>query len=248
MAFKNMQNGPKTVVLGSNLGNVDDALKRFGKEFKDVKNTSKLEPKRMNNAIDVPEFNSMRMKSASELADEQRKIMMKIREQVPAPNSDTTLQKVIDGGKIDNYIKDDDPWNTVGGFITKAQDTKELNKLQEVYDGLALGYENTPFNVGVDKDYGVIRFKTDAVDKIDIPYGPAMQRVGAKAPAGGFDTSPDPFTGHGFTKDMNDNIIPEYTMQYLKPNEGAELYRVNSETGIEELIAKYVDGKFVKIK
>ena len=57
MAFKNMQNGPKTVVLGSNLGNVDDALKRFGKEFKDVKNTSKLEPKRMNNAIDVPEFN-----------------------------------------------------------------------------------------------------------------------------------------------------------------------------------------------
>ena len=167
-----MQNGPKTVVLGSNLGNVDDALKRFGKEFKDVKNTSKLEPKRMNNAIDVPEFNSMRMKSASELADEQRKIMMKIREQVPAPNSDTTLQKVIDGGKIDNYIKDDDPWNTVGGFITKAQDTKELNKLQEVYDGLALGYENTPFNVGVDKDYGVIRFKTDAVDKIDIPYGP----------------------------------------------------------------------------
>lgn len=57
MAFKNMQNGPKTVVLGSNLGNVDDALRRFGKEFKDVKNTSKLEPKRMNNAIDVPEFN-----------------------------------------------------------------------------------------------------------------------------------------------------------------------------------------------
>ena len=201
-----------------------------------------------NEKITLNEFNSMRMKSASELTDEQRKIMMKIREQVPAPNSDTTLQKVIDGGKIDNYIKDDDPWNTVGGFITKAQDTKELSKLQEVYDGLALGYENTPFNVGVDKDYGVIRFKTDSVDKIDIPYGPTMERVGAKAPAGGFDTSPDPFTGHGFTKDMNDNIIPEYTMQYLKPNEGAELYRVNSETGIEELIAKYVDGKFVKIK
>ncbi|WP_261783099.1 hypothetical protein [Clostridium botulinum] len=86
------------------------------------------------------------------------------------------------------------------------------------------------------------------MDKIDIPYGPTMERVGAKPPTDGFDTSPDPFTGHGFTKDINGNIIPEYTMQYLKPNEGAELYRVNSETGIEELIAKYVDGKFVKIK
>lgn len=57
-----------------------------------------------------------------------------------------------------------------------------------------------------------------------------------------------PFTGYGFTKDMNGNIIPEYTMQYCEPNEGAELYRVNSKTGLEELIAKYVDGKFVKLK
>ncbi|GAA0086266.1 hypothetical protein UT300007_27050 [Clostridium sp. CTA-7] len=201
-----------------------------------------------NEKITLDEFNSIRMKGASELTDEQRRIMMKIREQVPNPNSDTTLQKVIDGGKIDNYIKDDNPWNTVGGFITKAQDTKELSTLQEVYDGLALGYKDTPFTVGVDKDYGIIRFKTDVVDKIDIPYGPTMEGVGAKPPTGGFDTSPDPFTGHGFTKDMNGNIIPEYTMQYLKPNEGAELYRVNSKTGIEELIAKYKDGKFVKIK
>lgn len=189
----------------------------------------------------------MRMKCASELTNEERKIMMNIREQVPPPNNDTILQKVIDGGKIDNYLKDDDPWNTVGGFITKAQDTKGLSTLQEVYDGLALEYENTPFNVVVDKDYGIIRFKTNALDKIDVSYGPTMEGVGAKPPIGGFDNSPDPFTGHGFTKDMNGNIIPEFTMQRLQPNDGAELYRVNSETGVEELVAKYVNGRFVKI-
>ncbi|AAK79998.1 ElaB/YqjD/DUF883 family membrane-anchored ribosome-binding protein [Clostridium acetobutylicum] len=201
-----------------------------------------------NEKISLDEFNSMRMKGASELTNEQRRIMMKIREQVPNPQNDTILQKVIDGGKINNYIKEDNPWNTVGGFITKAQDAKALSTLQEVYHGLALGYKNTPFTVGVDKDYGIIRFKTDAVDKIDIPYGPTMEVVGAKPPIGGFDTSPDPFTGHGFTKDIYGNIIPEYTMQYLKPNEGAELYRVNSKTGIEELIGKYINDKFIKIK
>jgi hypothetical protein len=132
--------------------------------------------------------------------------------------------------------------------ITKAQDAKDLSTLKDVYDGLRLDYDRTPFNLALDKDYGIIRFKTDAVDKIDIPYGPSMEEIGAKPPANGFDTSPDPFTGHGFTKDINGNIIPKYTMQYLKTNEGAEVYRVNSETGTEELIAKFINGTFVKIK
>ena len=133
-----------------------------------------------NEKISLDEFNAMRIKCASELTDEQRTIMMRIREQVPKPSKDTVLQKVIDSGKIDNYIKDDEPWNTVGGFITRAQDTKDLSTLQEVYDGLALGYKDTPFNIGVDSDYGIIRFKTKNVNKIEITYGPTMESVGAK--------------------------------------------------------------------
>ncbi|WP_367277863.1 HNH endonuclease [Clostridium sp.] len=38
IALENMQKGPKSVVLGSNLGNVDEALGRFAKEFKNAKN------------------------------------------------------------------------------------------------------------------------------------------------------------------------------------------------------------------
>ncbi|WP_297425744.1 NucA/NucB deoxyribonuclease domain-containing protein [Clostridium sp.] len=37
-ALENMQKGPKSVVLGSNLGNVDEALGRLDKEFKNAKN------------------------------------------------------------------------------------------------------------------------------------------------------------------------------------------------------------------
>ncbi|QWH98001.1 hypothetical protein EXW36_27835 (plasmid) [Bacillus mycoides] len=120
--------------------------------------------------------------------------------------------------------------------------------MKDVYGGLRLDYNGTPFNVGMDKDYGIIRFKTDVAEKLDIPYGPSMEGIGARPPAKGFDNSPDPFTGHGFTKDINGNIIPEYTMPYLEPKEGAELFRVNSITGDEELIAKFINGRFIKIK
>ncbi|WP_234784278.1 hypothetical protein, partial [Bacillus mycoides] len=201
-----------------------------------------------NEGVTLDEFNSMRMKSASELADEQRRIMVKVRESVPTPNNDTILQKVFDGGKIENYLKEDEPWNTVGGFVTRAQDVKQLSTLKDVYGGLRLDYNGTPFNVGMDKDYGIIRFKTDVAEELEIPYGPSMEGVGAKPPAKGFDNSPDPFTGHGFTKDINGNIIPEYTMPYLEPEDGAELFRVNSITGEEELIAKFINGRFIKIK
>ncbi|MBW9154749.1 hypothetical protein, partial [Clostridium estertheticum] len=37
IALSNMEKGPKSVVLGSNFGNVDEALGRFTKEFKKVK-------------------------------------------------------------------------------------------------------------------------------------------------------------------------------------------------------------------
>ena len=57
IALSNMQKGPRSVVLGSNLGNVDETIGRFTKEFKNVKNEIKLEPKPMNKVIEVPEFN-----------------------------------------------------------------------------------------------------------------------------------------------------------------------------------------------
>ncbi|NRZ57430.1 hypothetical protein DZE42_000569 [Clostridium beijerinckii] len=41
IALNNMQKGPRSVVLGSNLGNVDEAIGRFTKEFKNVKNEIK---------------------------------------------------------------------------------------------------------------------------------------------------------------------------------------------------------------
>ncbi|MGL5084522.1 MAG: hypothetical protein ACRC68_02175, partial [Clostridium sp.] len=119
-----------------------------------------------NEGITLNEFNNMRMKVASELSDEQKRIMIKIRESVKAPDNDTILQKVFHGSQIDNYLKETEQWDTIGGFITKAEDVKDIGTLREVYEGLRLDYDKTPFNPDLDNDYGLIRFKTDATNKI----------------------------------------------------------------------------------
>ncbi|MCY6354750.1 polymorphic toxin type 15 domain-containing protein [Clostridium sp. ZS2-4] len=51
-----MKKGPKPSVLGSNLGNGYEALGRFKKEFKKVKNEINLENRRMDTVIEAPSF------------------------------------------------------------------------------------------------------------------------------------------------------------------------------------------------
>ncbi|WAG63750.1 hypothetical protein LL037_14805 [Clostridium estertheticum] len=51
IALSNMEKGPKSVVLGSNLGNVDEALGRFTKEFKKVKSGEKIYRQRIDEAL-----------------------------------------------------------------------------------------------------------------------------------------------------------------------------------------------------
>ncbi|WLC72007.1 hypothetical protein KTC96_08490 [Clostridium estertheticum] len=51
IALKNMEKGPKSVVLGSNFGNVDEAVGRFTKEFKKVKSGEKIYRQRIDEAL-----------------------------------------------------------------------------------------------------------------------------------------------------------------------------------------------------
>lgn len=56
MALNNLKDRPKSVVLGSNFGNVSKKVDDFFDEFKSVKNAAKSQPKRMDTVIEVPEF------------------------------------------------------------------------------------------------------------------------------------------------------------------------------------------------
>ena len=65
---------------------------------------------------------------------------------------------------------------------------------------------------------------------------------------GGDDLMKSPFTGHGFTKAKNGEIIPEFRLyELVKPKDGATIFRVNSKTGIEEIVGIFKDGKFARI-
>lgn len=82
--------------------------------------------------------------------------------------------------------------------------------------------------------YGMIRFHTSEIEKIDIPYGERF---------GGSNTDGPPCTLNGFTASRNGQIIPEWQFQgRFEPEDGAELYVVTNGEG--KLLAVFDKGKF----
>ena len=66
--------------------------------------------------------------------------------------------------------------------------------------------------------YGYIKFTTDDIDKVKIPYGKIF---------GGSNTDGPPCTLNGFTGARNGEIIPEWVFHSsVEPNVGAELHKV----------------------
>lgn len=84
--------------------------------------------------------------------------------------------------------------------------------------------------------YGYIKFMTDDVDRIEIPYGNEF---------GGINTDTAPCTRNGFTSATNGSIIPEYMSSGCRMTDGAQLVRINSD-GTEELLGVF-DGECFKI-
>ena len=184
------------------------------------------------------EFNSLRLKDISTLSDQEKKLMRVIRENISNPTSDTMLQKVIPYQDIEKYMNGS--YNKVGGFVTKAEDVSHLKTYDEIYDAFRLDYPDTAFNPNADTALGVIRYKTEQASKIEIAFGKEM---------GGTAIGDPPFTGNGFTKATNGEIIPEYRFtDYVKIDDGAQLVLINKD-GTEILLAVYdsTKGKFVPV-
>ncbi len=189
--------------------------------------------------LTVDEFNSLRLRDVSTLTDAEKAILKAIRESVPMPTSETIMQKVIPSCDIEKYM--DGTYTQVGGFVSKAEDVSQLSKYDDIYDSLRLDYPNTAYHPNGDDSLAVIKYKTSDVLKIEIPYGKDM---------GGTLTEVAPFTGNGFTKATNGQIIPEYKcIDYLDVEDGAQLFEI-SKDGTEILRAVYseIRGKFIPVK
>lgn len=189
--------------------------------------------------LTVEEFNSLRLRDVSTLSDAEKATLKTIRESVPKPDADTLMQKVIPSSDIAKYM--DGTYTQVRGYVTKAEDVSQLSTYDEIYDSLRLDYPNTAYKPVTDDSLGIIRYNTSEVSKIEISYGTEM---------GGKVTEESPFTGNGFTKATNGQIIPEYKCDgYLEVEDGAELIEI-SKDGTETLKAVYskIDKMFIPVE
>ncbi|MEC0305036.1 hypothetical protein P4686_18770, partial [Terribacillus saccharophilus] len=177
-------------------------------------------------------------KEVTELTTNQKEIMKSIRESVPFPDTDTVLQKVIPSSDIEKYMSG--TYTQVGGYVTRVEDVTQLKSYEDIYHSLRLDYPGTVYNPLSNDSMGIIRYTTNEVSEVSIPYGPSMGGTIKDAP---------PFTGNGFTKATNGQIIPEFKCnKFLDVSDGAQLIELRSD-GTELLRAIYSEdfGKFVSV-
>ncbi len=190
--------------------------------------------------LTLEEFNKLRLTDVKDLTKEQIAQMKAIREAVPKIDANTYIQKTIPASDIDKYIGEDG-WSTIGGYVERYDDVSHIKGYDNVVESSRLDYVTgdgvRPYPEGGDT-YGYIKFKTEEIDKISIPYGKDF---------GGMNTDGPPCTLNGFTAARNGEVVPEWTLDArITPNEGAELHKVVN--GKDTVVAIFDGEHFVKVK
>ena len=229
---KGIGNVGKTLTKASSIGKYTKEAIAKEKGFTDIlPNLLKKE------GLTMDDFHYMMQKHANALTPNEIKKLTRIREAIPKPDENTLIQKVITEDMANKYL--DGTYNTIGGSVARAVDTKHLKTIEDYYYGLRLDYEKTLFSAG-DKYYYTIRFKIEKLDNLVIPIDSRF-------------TSEYPFTRNGFTSGNNGRLgIPEYVLdKRVSPKIGAEIWRIKPD-GTEELIGVFKKEnnikRFYKIK
>lgn len=238
LLFKNadgIEIGAKTLsdAEGKKIGDVLDETTKSSFANKNLGEVLKQQ------GLTLEEFNKLRLTDVSQLTNDEKALLKMIRESIPMPDSNTLMQKVIPASDVQKYL--DGTYTQIGGFVTRAEDVTQLKTYDDIYNSLRLDYPDTAYDIVSDDTLAVIRYNTNETSKIQIPYSSEM---------GGVTTGADPFTGNGFTKATNGQIIPEYKMSdFARIEDGAQLIEIGKD-GKETLKAIYdVDfGRFVPIE
>lgn len=172
--------------------------------------------------------------SAWSLEPAERTKLKNLRDAVTKPVGTTLLQKVISLEEISTYMNNI-YGGTIGGFVSAAADMKKLGTMSDIYWGLRLDYDGTQFRPD-GAGYAVIRFRSNSVDKLTIPYCTEL---------GGTEPHNWPNGGGGFTTSkLSEGGYPEYkTIGYNAPEPGAELFEVTPQ-GREILRSVYKTDKW----
>ena len=197
------------------------------------------------------ELNDLINKPSADLTVAERATLSSVRDDFPAPTSDTVMQKVVDQpyfdadtgelrwGDADNYVLDRYAPDEVRGAVTVADDTAHLGSPREINEGLRLDYDNT-HHAPDDASTHVIRFQSDDPN-FEVPRNQDM--TGSPT---GYDDWNQPFTGNGFTS-AADDVIPEYAVprgETVTIREGAEMWEV-TDSGTQRLVAVLREGSWI---
>lgn len=192
--------------------------------------------------LTMDDFQYMLQKSVKALTKEEELKLERIRTSLPKPDANTLMQKVITKQDIEGYLKKDNPYITIRGFVTRASDAKHLKTYEDLYSGFRLDYVNNAgrlVNFVEDGSCGVIRFKSKSLNQITIPGKNFLEN------------NRYPYTAHGFTSGNQGRLgVPEWHLGNgidVIPEEGAEIWEVFTN-GREVLRAIYEDGKFRAVK
>jgi hypothetical protein len=135
----------------------------------------------------------------------------------------------------------------IGGSMTRAVDTADLETPADLYDGLRLDYRtyseadgryhDGPFQRN-GQTVQVIRFVADGTPNVIVPRNSSM------GGGGKYDNWKLPFTGNGFTG-ASDTVVPEFDV-VATMSDGAEMWEV-TDTGTQRLTAVLQNGQWVKV-
>ena len=201
------------------------------------------------NGLTEYEFLQLRVKSSIKLSPEEAAKFESIRNSIPSPDTGTKLQKVINPEYLQGYL--DGSFKNykegkIGGCLTTVEDAACMTNPKEIYEGLNLKYEGSPFSSSDEKVYA-IRFTSQDTNKenLVVPYGAGMPNP----TPGEVQKYEEPFTGNGFLGSMNGMVIPEYYSDGLQMDNGAELVEIRSD-GTPVIIGIYDkdEGRFLPPK
>jgi len=226
--------------------NVDNIEIAFGKSYINTLNgfSDNIGNLVSQQGMSLGNFKELASKSATNLSTLEPENLLKIniiRNNIPMPDVNTIMQKVIPKGDIAKYTSGQ--YTQVGGFVSTARDAKHLNSYSDIYLGMRLDYQASngsyPFSLN-DGSCGVIRYKTQGTGSMTIPLSPAN---------GGDEIANMPFTGHGFTSAENGMLgVPEWKSPYLTPQNGAELWEVyDNGTEVLRAVFSLTENKFIAI-
>jgi hypothetical protein len=193
------------------------------------------------------EFHDLAAHSADNLTPEQVQIVHDVRHQVEL-RPDTVVSKALPEDVARHYLTNStyngfDP-TIAGGFFARHDDMTAINSPAGLYDGLALGYQGTPFSPSDERTF-VLRVSAENTAFFSIPFG---GNTSGSSPITGFESGQSgiaeqptffdpPFTGTGFTASET-HIIPEFRRAPAPIPDGAVIYEIDPH-GHERVVGTY---------